>query len=92
MTLTLTPDTEARLLALAAERGLAPEETINVLLTQAETNPTRSEFTASEERQILTALQTSVEDYAAGRWISLEDYEAQVQAERMTRDVKELHQ
>lgn len=32
MTLTLAPDTEARLLAVAAEKGLAPEEVIDVLL------------------------------------------------------------
>jgi hypothetical protein len=32
MTLTLAPDTEARLLAAAAEKGLAPEEVIDVLL------------------------------------------------------------
>lgn len=34
MTLTLTPETEARLLAAATERGLAPEEVIDALLNQ----------------------------------------------------------
>lgn len=34
MTFTLAPETEARLQAAAAKRGLAPEEVINVLLKQ----------------------------------------------------------
>lgn len=34
MTLTLAPETEARLLAAATERGLAPEEVIDALLRQ----------------------------------------------------------
>ena len=36
MTLTLAPDTEARLLAAAAEKGVAPEELIDVLLEQSD--------------------------------------------------------
>ena len=39
MTLTLAPDTEARLLAAAAEKGLAPEEVIDALLRQDTTEP-----------------------------------------------------
>lgn len=39
MTLTLAPETEARLLAAAAEKGLAPEEVIDALLRQETTEP-----------------------------------------------------
>ena len=41
MTLTLTPDTEARLRAAAAQKGLAPEEVIDVLLRQDLTEAVR---------------------------------------------------
>ena len=36
MTLTLAPETEARLRAAAAQKGLAPEEFIDVLLNQGD--------------------------------------------------------
>ncbi len=38
MTLTLTPDTEARLRSVAAQRGLPPEKTIDILLAEADTD------------------------------------------------------
>jgi predicted transcriptional regulator len=73
MILTLTPDTEARLLALAAQRGLPPEETIDALLAEADFN------------DAVAGIQRGMNDYAAGRWTSLEDYEAQIQAEKQAR-------
>ena len=39
MTLTLAPDTEARLLTAAAQKGLAPEEVIDALLRQDTNEP-----------------------------------------------------
>jgi predicted transcriptional regulator len=68
----ITPETEARLQAVAAQRGLTPEQTIIDLLT--------------EQEKTLAALRASVEDFAAGRWISLEDYEAQILAERQAHE------
>ncbi len=92
MTLTLPPATEARLRAVAAQRGLAPEETIDMLLAEAETSPDQVSLTASEQEEVLAALRASVEDYAAGRWVSLEDYEAQIQAEKQALSTQSLRQ
>ncbi len=49
MTLTLAPDTEARLLAAAAEKGLAPEEVIDALLRQDTIEPIQD---TPEEEQL----------------------------------------
>lgn len=78
MTLTLTPDTEARLRSVAAQRGLPPEQTIDVLLAEADT----------DFQQAVAGIQRSMDDFAAGRWISLEDYEAQLPARRQARLAK----
>ncbi len=78
MTLTLTPDTEARLRSVAAQRGLPPEKTIDVLLAEADT----------DFHEAIAGIQRGMDDFAAGRWISLEDYEAQIQAERQAHDTK----
>ena len=72
MTLTLTPDTEARLHALAAQRGLAPEETIARLITEAN----------ADFNEAIAGIQRGMDDFAAGRWISMEDYDAQIEAEK----------
>ena len=88
MTLTLTPGSEARLRALSAQRGLPPEETIDALLAEAEVKPDQIVLTALEEEEVLAALKASVEDYAAGRWISLEDYETQIREEQIARSAK----
>jgi len=86
MTLTLSPDMENRLRSLAAQRGLPPEETFRALLTEAEAAAFLNETQAQE---ILAQFKASREDYAAGRWISIEDYEAQVQAKRAERASQE---
>jgi predicted transcriptional regulator len=72
MTLTLTPDAEARLRSVAAQRGLPPEQTIDVLLAEADT----------DFQQAVAGIQRGIDDFAAGHWISLEDYEAQIQSEQ----------
>ena len=66
MTLTLTPDAAARLRAMASRRGLGPEETITRLITEAD----------SDFKQAVAGIQRGMDDFAAGRWTSLEDYEA----------------
>lgn len=71
MVITLTPHSEALLRSVAAQRGLPPEEAIDLVLSEA-----------SQEFQEATAgIQRGMDDYAAGRWISLEDYEAQIRKE-----------
>jgi len=42
-------------------------------------------LTESEKESVIAALYASEEDYAAGRWISLEEYEAQTVARRQAR-------
>lgn len=76
MTLTLTSDTEARLRAVAAQRGLTPEEALDVVLAEAQT----------DFDEAVAGIRRGMDDFAAGRWISLEDYEAQVRAKRQIRD------
>ena len=88
MTLTLTPGSEARLRALSAQRGLPPEETIDALLAEAEAKPNLTVLTALEETEVMASLKASVEDYAAGRWISLEDYEEQIREEQIAHGTK----
>lgn len=43
-------------------------------------------LTEPEKEAVVAALRASEEDFAAGRWISLEDYEAQTPARRRARD------
>lgn len=78
MTLTLTPDTEAMLLTVAAQRGLAPESTLDVILAEA----------ATDFEEAVAGIQRGMHDFAAGRWMSLEDYEAKAVARRRTRDAR----
>lgn len=88
MTLTLTPDTESRGRSVAETRGLDPEDALIVLLNQAlaeaESDSATIVMSEEEAQQVLAALRKSEEDFAAGRWISLEDYEAQIRAEKHT--------
>jgi len=72
MTLTLPPETEARLHSVAAQRGLPPEKTLDVLLVEADTN----------YYEAIAGIQRGMDDYTAGRWISLEDYEAEAEAKQ----------
>ncbi len=70
MTLTLTPDTEAVLQTLAAQRGQAPEQIVEALVRHA----------AQEERErqeTLSGLRQSVQQFAAGQWVALEDLGAE---------------
>lgn len=78
MTLTLTPDTEARLRSVAAQRGLPPEKTIDILLAEADT----------DFQEAIAGIQRGMDDFAAGRWIPLNDYEAQSQVDTVGKEHK----
>ena len=83
MTLTLTPDTEALLHSVAAQRGLPPEKTIEMLLTEAQA---AASYDKAEEDNILAELQASVDDHAAGRSMTIDEYRAKALARRQARD------
>ena len=89
MTLILTPDIEARIRSVAEKSGQDPENALIVLLdralTDAEADLAPLVMGEEEKQQVVAALQRSEEDYAAGRWISLEDYEARIAEKRKKR-------
>lgn len=76
MTLTLTRETEAQLVAVAALRGKPPEDALAELVSEAQ----------AEHEETVIALRQSMAEIAAGRWVSLEQFEqnfaAQVQRRR----------
>ena len=83
MTLTLTPDTEALLNTVAAQRGLPLEKTLEMVLAEAQA------AAETEYREAVAGIQRGMDDFAAGRWISLEDYEARIQVEQAARPAVE---
>ena len=85
MTLTLNPDTEARLHSFAAQHSLPPEEAIELLLNATDA---AGYYSPAEAEIIKAELQASVADYTAGHWISFEDYESEVHAERAGRSTE----
>ena len=68
VTFVLTSENEARLRIVAAQRGLAPEEALTALLTEAQ-----KDFDAA-----VAGIRRGMADAEAGREISLEDYRAQI--------------
>ena len=76
MTLTLTPDTEIRLRTVAAGRGQAPEQALEVLLAQALADA------ETELQDTLAGLRASAADFAAGHWTTPEALDAVLQARR----------
>ena len=78
MTLTLSPEKEARLRTVAVQRGLAPEEALEVLLDTALTDA------EVDFQEASVGIRTGMEDFAAGRSVSLEEFEVQLAAERHT--------
>ena len=89
MTLVLSSEIEARVRSVAELSGQDPEDALIALLNQAladaEADLAPLAMSDEEKQQVLTALQRSEEDYAAGRWISLEDYEAKIAEKRKKR-------
>jgi len=76
MPLTLTPENEELLTAIAAQRGLPPEDTLAEVLAEA-----RAEFDDA-----VADVRASLEDFAAGRSVSLEEYRAEALERRRRRD------
>ncbi len=83
MTLTLTPDTEALLNSVAAQRGLPLEKTIEMVLAEAQA---AAEYDHLDDDKILAELQASVDDHAAGRSMTIDEYRAKALARRQVRD------
>ena len=74
MTVTLTPDTETRLLAYAEKLDLDPEQLSNALLNRD------LEQAEAELQDTLAGLDQSIEDYNAGRWITAEEMSRELKA------------
>ncbi len=79
MTLNLALDTEARVRSVAEMRGQDPEDALIALLNQALAE-------AEAEAELVAELRASVEDHAAGRSITIEEYRAKALARRQERD------
>ena len=84
MPLTLAPETEARLRSFAADRGQDPEETLTALVDNA-LAAAEAEFS-----EAVAGIRAGMEDFAAGRWISLEELEARLD-ERRAQLMQERH-
>lgn len=76
MTLTLTPDTETALRALAARHDQAPEAILESLVTSAAAEDER------ERQETLSGLRRSADEFAAGRWTTPEELDAALRARR----------
>lgn len=79
MTLILPPATEGRLRAVAGLRGQAPEEALDALLDQALTEA------EAEAEMIRAELQASVDDFAAGRSLSIEELRERLRLRRQAK-------
>ena len=79
MTLNLTPDAEARVRSVAEMRGQDPEDALIALLDQALAE-------AEAEEELVAELRASVEDHAAGRSMTIEEYRSRALARRQGRD------
>jgi predicted transcriptional regulator len=85
MTLTWTPDTEARVRSVAEMSGQDPEDALIALLNQALAE-------AEAESEMLAELRASVEDHDAGRSMTIEEYRVKALARRQARDAKNAPQ
>lgn len=83
--MTLTPDTEARLRGIADRRGLTPDAVLSALLAGYEDLVGGVPDPAADLEQSAAGVRQGMADFAAGRSISLEDYRAEVEAEKAAR-------
>ncbi len=83
MTLTLTPNAEALLRSVSAQRGLPPEKTIEMVLAEAQA---AAEINLFNDDEILAELQASVDDHAAGRSMTIDEYRTKALTRRQVRD------
>jgi len=67
----LTPETEARLRAVAARRSLSPDKAATMFL--------------AEQEEMLIGLRASEEDHEAGRSMTIDEYRASAMARRQAR-------
>ena len=77
MPLTLSPELETQLAVVAAQRGLAPIDTLAQLLSEAAANAEHA-----EREEIMAALRRSTEQFAAGQWQTPEQLDALLAARR----------
>ena len=84
MTLTLSPQMETRVRKVSQRMSWDTDEAMIKMLDQAlcQYEYARYELGEEEAKEVLIALQASMADHAAGRSISLEDYEQQIQERR----------
>lgn len=89
MTLTLSLEMETRVHKVGKMLGREPDKTLLELINQAlcQYEYARYELGGEEAKEVLIALQESIADHAAGRTISLEDYEQQIQGRRRARKI-----
>ncbi|MDQ2799240.1 MAG: hypothetical protein M3Y13_06320 [Armatimonadota bacterium] len=83
LTLELTPEVETRLHELAALHGQT-EEDYALRALDAQTLAQKKDLEES-----VAAIRQSMEDFAAGRSISLEDYMAEIAAERQAHPIQD---
>ncbi len=76
MSLTLSPETLSQLQAVAAQRGLPPEDALAQVLAEA-----RAAW-EYEQQDALAGVARSEADFAAGRSLSLEELDARLDATR----------
>lgn len=83
--MTISPDTEARLRGIADRRGLTPDAVLSALLTGYEDLTGDALDPAADLEQAAAGVRQGMTDFAAGRSVSLEDYRAEVEAEKAAR-------
>jgi predicted transcriptional regulator len=74
MTVALTADIETRLRAYAEDLDLDPEQLCVALLTHA------FEDAEAELKDTMDGLDRSAEDFAAGRWLTSEEFDRRMEA------------
>lgn len=74
MTVTLSPEIEARFRTYAENMGYDPDQLANAFLTRD------LEEAEAELQETMEGLDRSAEDFAAGRWITGEELDRQLEA------------
>lgn len=77
MTLTIAPETATRLRTVAAGRGVAPEQALEVLLGRALTDA-EAEMAQVETRETIAGLRQSAQEFAQGKWLTPDELDAQL--------------
>lgn len=81
MSLILSPETLSQLQAVAAQRGLPPEDALAQVLAEARaTWEYQQQWEQQEQQDALAGVARSEADFAAGRSLSLEELTASLDA------------